>query len=64
MIIENPNNTIVSKKQSSGESLAHLLPNQEYREIGLLPSLLLSMLGSASRSKQDKDIYEDRKSVV
>jgi len=58
MIIENPNNTIVSKKQSSDASLAHLLPNQEYRGIGLLPSLLLSMLGSVSRGKQNKDIYD------
>ena len=64
MVIENPNNTIVSRKQSSGESLAHLLPNQEYREIGLLPSLLLSMLGSASRSKQDKDIYDSEMGSV
>ena len=58
MIIENPNNTIVSKKQSPAQSLAHLLPNEGYREIGLLPSLLLSVLGNISRSKQDKDIYD------
>ena len=58
MIIENPNNTIVSKKQSPTQSLAHLLPNEGYREIGLLPSLLLSVLGNISRGKQDKDIYD------
>ena len=58
MIIENPNNAIVSKKQSPEQSLAHLLPNEGYREIGLLPSLLLSVLGNISRSKQDKDIYD------
>ena len=58
MIIENPNNAIVSKKQSPEQSLAHLLPNEGYREIGLLPSLLLSVLGNISRSKKDKDIYD------
>tara|TARA_R100000995_G_C3406330_1_gene87299 strand:+ start:112 stop:576 length:465 start_codon:yes stop_codon:yes gene_type:complete len=60
MVIDNPNNTIVSRKQSSGESLAYLLPNEGYREIGLLPSLLLSVLGSASRGKQDENIYDSK----
>ena len=60
MVIDNPNNTIVSRKQSSGESLAHLLPNHQYGQMGFLPSLLYSILGSAFTAKQNKDIEESK----